>query len=166
MRLALCVFALSLLMISAGSIAASADEAAVRAVARQQADAWNQHDAAAYSALFTPDCDVINISGWWWKSRAEMQQKLTRAFSTVFAHSTLSFTDVQVKFLKPDVAVAHASWKMSGARMPPGMPAPDQGIQTLVMTRHHGKWLIAEFQNTLSKPEHPFPAAAGTAGSR
>ena len=110
MRLSLCVFALPLLTISAGSIAATADEAAVRAVALQQADAWNKHDAAAYSALFTPDCDVINISGWWWKSRAEMQQKLTRAFSTVFARSTLSFTDVEVKFLKPDVAVAHASW--------------------------------------------------------
>jgi len=71
---------LSLLMISAGSAAATADEAAIRAVALQQADAWNRHDAAAYSALFTPDCDVINISGWWWKSRAEMQGKLTRAF--------------------------------------------------------------------------------------
>jgi len=165
MRLPLFGFALSLLMISAGSTAATADEAAVRAVALQQADAWNKHDAMAYSALFTPDCDVINISGWWWKSRAEMQQKLTRAFSTVFAHSTLTFTDVQVKFLKPDVAVAHASWKMSGARMPPGMPAPDQGIQTLILTsQRDGKWLIAEFQNTLSKPEHPFPAAAATRG--
>jgi uncharacterized protein (TIGR02246 family) len=87
-----------------------------------------------------------------------MQQKLTRAFATVFAHSTLVFTDVQVKFLTPDVAIAHARWKMSGARMPPGMPTPDSGIQTLVLTRHAGKWLIAEFQNTLSKPVHPFPA--------
>ncbi|MGH8212156.1 MAG: SgcJ/EcaC family oxidoreductase, partial [Rhodanobacteraceae bacterium] len=103
------------------------------------------------------------IVGWWWKSRAEMQEKLARAFSSVFARSTLTFTDVQVKFLKPDVAVAHASWKMSGAQMPPGMPPPEEGIQTLVLTRQgDGKWLIAEFQNTLGKPEHPFPAAAAS----
>ena len=113
----------------------------------------------------SPDCDVINISGWWWKSRAEMQQKLTRAFSSVFARSKLTFTDVQVKFLEPGIAVAHASWKMSGARMPPDMPPPEAGIQTLVLTKQDdGKWLIAEFQNTLARPEHPFPAATATRG--
>jgi len=138
--------------------APSADEAAVRSVAMQQADAWNRHDAAAYSALFTSDCDVINVAGWWWKSRAEMQQKLARAFATVFAHSTLTFTDVQVKFLTPAIAVAHARWRMTGEQMPPGMPPPGTGIQTLVVTRHAGKWLIAEFQNTISQPERPFPA--------
>ncbi|HET9818044.1 MAG TPA: SgcJ/EcaC family oxidoreductase [Rhodanobacteraceae bacterium] len=141
------------------------DAAAVRAVVLQQADAWNRHDAAAYSALFTPDCDVVNIVGWWWKSRAEMQAKLTRAFSSVFRDSTLTFTDTQVKFLTPGIAVAHASWKMTGMRMPPGMPPPDQGIQTLVLTLHDGKWRIAEFQNTLSKPQHPFPTAPQTARS-
>ncbi|WHZ19308.1 MAG: hypothetical protein OJF55_001457 [Rhodanobacteraceae bacterium] len=136
--------------------------AAVRAVALQQADAWNRHDAAAYSTLFTADCDVVNVVGWWWKSRTEMQRKLTSAFSTVFRDSKLTFTDVQVKFLTPDVAIVHARWTMTGEHMPPGMPPPDQGIQTLVMTRHSGQWLIAVFQNTLSKPEHPFPAAASS----
>jgi uncharacterized protein (TIGR02246 family) len=66
----------------AGALAQDSDPSAVRDVAMQQADAWNRHDAAAYAALFTPDCDVVNVVGWWWKSRAEMQQKLTRAFAT------------------------------------------------------------------------------------
>ncbi|HET9835724.1 MAG TPA: SgcJ/EcaC family oxidoreductase [Rhodanobacteraceae bacterium] len=172
MRNALCrpVFLLLVALCPTGAIAHDSDQSAVRRVALQQADAWNRHDAAAYSALFTPDCDVVNVVGWWWKSRAEMQQKLTRAFASVFADSTLVFTDVQVKFLTPDIAIAHARWKMSGARMPPGMPPPQSGIQTLVLTRHAGKWLISEFQNTLGKPEHPFPArmppAAGSGGTR
>lgn len=51
---------------------------------------------------------------------------------------------------------------MTGARMPPGMPPPEAGIQTLVLTKHSGDWRIAEFQNTLGKPEHPFPVASGT----
>lgn len=155
----------------AGSLCAShayaragTDAAAVRAVVLRQADAWNRHDAAAYSALFTPDCDVVNIVGWWWQSRTEMQAKLTRAFSSVFRDSTLAFTDVQVKFLAPDVAVAHARWTMKGEKVPPGIPPPDAGIQTLVLTRHDGQWLIAEFQNTLSKPERPFPAASRAVG--
>jgi uncharacterized protein (TIGR02246 family) len=162
------VWAAWLLVAAVPCPAAGVDQQAVRAIVLRQAVAWNRHDAAAYSSLFTPDCDVVNIAGWWWKSRAEVHQKLARAFSGVFAHSTLTFTDVQVKFPGPDIAVAHAQWKMSGARMPPGMPAPDAGIQTLVLARQRdGKWLIAEFQNTLSRPEHPFPtpipAAPGSA---
>lgn len=133
------------------------EAAAVRHHVMQQAVAWNQHDAAAYAALFTSDCDVVNIVGWWWKSRAEMQQKLTRAFSTIFSHSHLSFSQVDVRFLTPTIAVAHARWSMHGEHMPPGIPAPDAGIQTLLLTRQDGHWLIAVFQNTLSKPEHPFP---------
>ncbi|HEX5489075.1 MAG TPA: SgcJ/EcaC family oxidoreductase [Rhodanobacteraceae bacterium] len=160
LRVAMTAFALAGALFASHAYARDAtDAAAVRAVVLQQADAWNRHDAAAYSALFTPDCDVVNIVGWWWKSRAEMQAKLTRAFSSVFRDSTLTFRDAQVKFLTPDVAVAHARWTMTGAKMPPGMPPPGAGIQTLVLRLHDGKWRIAEFQNTLSKPQHPFPAA-------
>jgi uncharacterized protein (TIGR02246 family) len=108
--------------------------------------------------------DVVNIVGWWWKSRAEMQAKLTRAFSSVFRESTLGFTDVRVRFIAPDVAVARARWTMTGEKMPPGMPPPDQGIQTLVLVQRDGRWQIAAFQNTLGKPEHPFPAGSA-AGS-
>lgn len=139
------------------------DAQAVRAVAVQQAVAWNRHDAAAYSALFTEDCDVVNVVGWRWASRAEMQRKLTRAFASVFRDSRLTFTDVSVRFLEPGIAVAHARWTMVGARMPPGMPVPEAGIQTLVLTRHAGTWRIAVFQNTLGRPELPFPAASGSA---
>jgi uncharacterized protein (TIGR02246 family) len=146
------------------ALALAPDTAAVRSVVLQQADAWNRHDATAYSALFTPDCDVVNVAGWWWKSRAEMQQKLARAFATVFAHSTLAFGEVQVRFLTPDIAIAHARWNMIGEQMPPGMPPPGAGIQTLVVTRHAGKWLIAEFQNTISQPERPFPARRAASG--
>lgn len=153
------LIAASFLFAPGANASEATDAAAVRAVAVQQAEAWNRHDAAAYSALFTPECDVVNIIGWWWKSRVEMQQKLARGFTSVFHDSTLTFTDVQVKMLKPDVAVVHARWTMTGAKMPPGMPPPEAGIQTLVMTRHAHQWRIAAFQNTLSKPEHPFPPA-------
>ena len=166
LHVAVAAFALAgTLFASHADARAATDAAAVRAVVLQQAVAWNRHDAKAYSALFTPDCDVVNVVGWWWKSRAEMQAKLTRAFSSVFRDSTLTFTDVQVRFLARDIAVAHARWTMTGEKTPSGMPPPNQGIQTLVLIRHDGAWRIAEFQNTLSKPEHPFPTAPQAARS-
>jgi uncharacterized protein (TIGR02246 family) len=138
--------------------AQTSDETEIRAVATRQGDTWSRHDAAGYAALFTEDCNVVNVLGWWWKGRSELESKLTAAFAFVFRESQLTITDVQVHFLKPDVAVAHAHWTMTGARNPAsGASEPSAGIQTLVFTKTSGHWLIAEFQNTNGIPERPFP---------
>jgi len=141
---------------SVGS-AQSVDEADIRNVQVRQADAWNRHDAPAYAALFTEDGDVVNIVGWWWKGRAEIERKLTAAFAFVFRESTMSITDVSTRFLSPDIAVTHVRWTMIGAKTPPGLPEPREGIQLQILKKSGGKWLIASFQNTISIPERPFP---------
>lgn len=137
--------------------AQSVDEAEIRNVQVRQADTWNRHDAPAYAALFTEDGDVVNIVGWWWKGRAEIKRKLTAAFAFAFRESTMSITDVSTRFLSPDIAVTHVRWTMTGAKPPPGLPEPREGIQLQVLKRSGGKWLIASFQNTISVPERPFP---------
>lgn len=142
-----------------GDAAPRSDEADIRAVVTRQGEAWTRHDAKAYAALFTEDCDVVNVVGWWWKGRAELEQKLGAAFTVVFRESQLTIAEVQVRFLSPEIALAHARWTMSGARTPPGMPEPREGIQTLVLSKTAGQWLIAGLQNTLSLPERPFPTA-------
>ena len=133
------------------------DEAEIRRLQRRQQEAWNQHDAKAYASLFTEGGDVVNVVGWWWKGRAEIEKKLTDAYAFVFKESTLTVTDVQFKFLTPEIAVAHVRWTMTGARTPKGIPEPQQGIQIQVLQKQAGKWLIASFQNTNSIPERPFP---------
>ena len=141
----------------------SADDAAIRTLERRQQEAWNRHDAKAYADLFTEDGDVVNVVGWRWKGRAEIEKKLAAGYVYVFRDSTLTITDVDVKFLSPQVAVAHVRWTMVGAKTPPGIPEPRQGIQTQVLQKHEGKWLIAAFQNTNGMPERPFPTGPLTA---
>jgi uncharacterized protein (TIGR02246 family) len=135
----------------------SQDEAEIRNVETRQQEAWNHHDAKAYANLFTADGEVVNVVGWWWKGRAEIEKKLTDAYAFVFRESALTISDVQVKFLTPEIAVAHVKWTMVGARTPKGIPQPQQGIQIQVLQKQAGKWLIASFQNTNSIPERPFP---------
>ena len=157
--LAACILAASLFVSSPATVRGdpTADEAAVRHVVQeQQAAAWNRHDAEAYADLFAVDGDVVNVLGWWWKGRSEIQLKLTAAFASAFKASTLTITDVQVRFLASDVAIAHVRWTMVGAKMPPTIPEPRQGIQTITLTKRSGTWLIAAFQNTIGVPEAHF----------
>jgi uncharacterized protein (TIGR02246 family) len=137
---------------------AQADEKQIREVETRQAIAWNHHDGAEYAALFTPNGDVVNVVGWQWKGRAEIASKLQAGFAFVFHESVLTITDVQVRFLSPDIAVAHVKWTMVGARTPPSIPEPREGIQLQILRRVRGSWLIDSFQNTNSLPERPFPA--------
>jgi len=146
-----------LLPISIFAADQSADEAAIRALEARQPEAWNHHDAKAYASLFTDVGDCVNIVGWWWKGRAEIEKKLTDAYVYVFKESTLTITNVDIRLLTSDVAVAHVRWTLTGARTPSGLPVPQQGIQTHVLQKQNGQWLIAAFQNTLSVPEMPFP---------
>src|SRR5438876_4592487 len=150
-----------LIMASAGVVAAAdrhAEESAIRDVVQtRQQQAWNQHDAKAYAALFAEDGDLVNVVGWWWKGRAEIERKLTDAFAFVFRESSLTITQVDTRFLMPEVAGAHVRWTMTGAKTPPMIPEPREGLQTLVLQKLGGKWMIAAFQNTNYRPEVPFP---------
>jgi uncharacterized protein (TIGR02246 family) len=120
------------------SAATSDDENSIRQLQTSQADAWNRHDAAAYAALFTEDGDCVNVVGWWWKGRAQIESKLKAAFAFVFHESQLTITETAVRLLSPTIAIAHVSWTMTGAKTPPGIPEPRQGIEIQVLQKKSG----------------------------
>ena len=146
-----------------GMAAPTTDEDAIRDVEHRQELAWNRHDAGDYANLFAEDGDVVNVLGWWWQGRSEVQAKLSDAFAWVFRDSTLTIHEVHIRFLDPATAVVHVPWTLDGAKVPPGAPAPPrQGIQLQVLRKVEGQWLIASFQNTNSVPETPFPKGPPT----
>jgi uncharacterized protein (TIGR02246 family) len=137
------------------------DESEIRQLQSRQQDAWNRHDAKAYAALFTEDGDVVNVVGWRWRGQGEIERQLTAAYVVVFHESRLTITDVEIGFLARDIAIAHVRWTMEGAKTPPSIPEPKQGIQIQVLHKRRGAWRIAAFQNTNSLPEVPFPTVGG-----
>ena len=154
-----CIGVLSLSGVAAGQ---DTDATQIGNLQTRQADAWNRHDATAYANLFTRDGEVVNVVGWWWKDRAQIESRLTDAFAFVFRDSKMTITSVETKHLTRDLAIAHVLWTMTGARTPPGMPEPRQGIQVQVLKKVRGNWLIYSFQNTNSIPERPFPKGPPT----
>ena len=147
------VFALALTPI-ARCDSPQAETTAIRELEKQQEDAWNRHDARAYANLFTEEGDCVNVVGWWWKGRAEIEKKLTAAYAFVFRESVLTISDVDVRFPAPEIAIAHVRWSMVGAKTPPNYPKVQQGIQTQLLQKQNGRWLIAAFQNTNAIPRH------------
>ena len=137
----------------------SPDEAEIHRVETGFEQAWNRHDMKAWANLFAEDADFVNVAGWWWKGRAEIEQKHAGAHAFLFRESTLTIDEVHTRFLTPEIAVVHVLWSLAGHKNPDGTPGqPRKGVFTQVLQKQNGKWLIAAAQNTDSRPEVPMPA--------
>lgn len=135
------------------------DDARIRAVQTAMQEAWNRHDAKAFGELCVDDIDFVNALGWWWKGRAQVDQKHTEVHAFVFRDSILTNDDVQIRFLSPEIAVAHVRWSVIGHRTPDGTTGqPRRGIIIEVLHKQAGTWQMVAFQNTDSVPERTLPA--------
>jgi uncharacterized protein (TIGR02246 family) len=136
----------------------SPDETEIRRVELGLQEAWNHHDMKAWADLFTEDADFVNVAGWWWRGRAEIEKKHTEIHAYIFRDSTLTIDEVDTRFLTPEIAIVHSLWSLTGNRNPDGSDGqPRKGIFTQVLQKQNGKWLIAAAQNTDSRPEVPMP---------
>jgi uncharacterized protein (TIGR02246 family) len=149
--------ALSAGVLSIVCLAASdaAQDAGPEALVKGFVQAWNTHDMKAFAALFTEDADFVNVAGAWWKGRAEIQAKLEERHATRFKATTLTATGTTVRLPRPDVAVVHLSWELTGALDREGKPAPSRrGVLQILGIKEADRWRITAAQNTnASEPQ-------------
>ena len=125
---------------------AAQDEAAIRAAIRNVQDAWNAHDGKAFAAPFAADADYVVVNGTYLKGRDVIEQGHTQIFSTIYQDSRNVATVRSVRFIRPDVAVAHVEWNLEFKAG--GETRKARAINAMVFTREDGRWSIAAFQNT------------------
>ncbi len=126
-----------------------ADETAVRNVPQAFAAAWAKHDGHQLARIMSEDVDFVNVGGDWLHGRTDFELYHARLLSGRFKDSTLMPLDTAVRFLRPDVAFLHWSWKIQGDRNEDGTARrPRFGIFTMVVEKLGGEWLIVEAQNT------------------
>jgi uncharacterized protein (TIGR02246 family) len=117
------------------------------------AESWNAHDMKAFGNLFTEDADFVNVAGTWWKGRAEIQAKHEAGHALRYKASSLVTSGATVRQLRPDVALVHVRWTLSGAVDAEGKAAPvRQGILQIVGVKQPDGWRIASGQNTNQAP--------------
>ena len=124
----------------------SADEAAIRQAVQQVQDGWNAHDAKDAALSYAPDADYINVNGAHRKGREAIEKGYAAIFSTIYKESRNSGTIKSIRFLRPDVALAHVAWDLEWTVG--GETRKGHAISTMVLTKGGGKWSIAAFQNT------------------
>jgi uncharacterized protein (TIGR02246 family) len=129
------------------------DEDAIKQLIRSMTEAFNQHDAPALARLYTANADLVTVYGTWLQGTATIERGLEAFFQTIMKEGTLKTLDVQVRFLKPDVAIAHVTNELRGEVSANGQQLPpQQELSIRVCVKENGIWRVAAFHNTIKRP--------------
>lgn len=126
--------------------APSSDEPHIQALYRALLDSWNRRSASDFAALFAEDANVVGFDGSQIDGRMAIESQIGQIFAD---HQTAAYVGSirEVRLLRQDVAILRAVVGM----VPPGQadinPAVN-AIQSLVATKHDGRWRVTLFQNT------------------
>lgn len=130
------------------STSGARDEEEIRKVLADFVEAWNKHDAKAFSMVFAEDADFTNVRGTSASGRAEIEKFHASLFATRFKDTNQKMTKTKIRFIRPDVAAVDAWWEMTGAKGPEGQDVPlRKGLLNFVMTKAGDKWRITVMHN-------------------
>ena len=101
------------------------------------------------SSLVAEDVRFVNVAGVVLTGCGEFEALQTRTHAMQFKESVRTVTGTDIKFLTPDIAVAHVRWGMRGDKDPDGTPRrPRKGVMMQVLMKRDGKWAVVAAQNT------------------
>jgi ketosteroid isomerase-like protein len=139
----------------------SPEEAVTRALGCF-ADSWHRHDMTTFGECFAVDADFVNVTAQWWKGRPAIQKNHAFLHGTIdvsdtadvtvaprshgiFKASTLTFTSTAMRVARPDLAIARASWRMTGDTR---IQEARSGVMMVVIANDGGHWKLLAVQNT------------------
>ena len=126
------------------------NEEAIKKVIAGTTEAFNKHDAKAFARFYTADAELVTVRGERMKGAAEIEKGLASIFATRATAATLKTFDVSIRFIKPDVAVAHVTNEMSGVINTEGQKIPShRELSIRVLVKDKGIWRVTAFHNTI-----------------
>lgn len=133
---------------AAKSTSSAKDEEEIRKVLADFVEAWNKHDAKAFSMVFAEDADFTNVRGTSASGRAEIEKFHAPLFATRFKGTSQKMAKTKIRFIRPDVAAVDAWWEMTGVKGPEGQDIPlRRGLLNFIMTKEGDGWRIMVMHN-------------------
>jgi uncharacterized protein (TIGR02246 family) len=125
------------------------DEAAIRQAVATMTTAFNTRDDQVTASLTTTDADFVTVTGNWSKGSADYLAARRGRFATALRNASIQVVDIKIRFLRPDVALAHVIQESHGMLDSDGKELPPHRELSLrVFVQEHGKWLMTAFHNT------------------
>jgi uncharacterized protein (TIGR02246 family) len=131
------------------------DESAIQQVLSGIDEAWNQGDAKTLASYFTPEAELIDVTGTVHGGRNAIERRNAILLGDMLNGSHLTQELKSIKFLRPDVALVDTDAQLYGYKsLPKGLPAT--GAVVTAKVRHvmvyDGKWWIVASQFTYVAP--------------
>jgi uncharacterized protein (TIGR02246 family) len=130
---------------------ATVEEAELRTYLLEIIERFNRHEVRpATSPGFTPDADFVNVEGRWMRGADEIRRVHSAAAKEWLKDAHIKLIELEIRFLRPDVAIVHQLHEITGSRRPDGTSLPPhQQISTRVLIREGGGWVTTAFQNNI-----------------
>jgi uncharacterized protein (TIGR02246 family) len=129
---------------------AEADKAAIRAVIASMEAAWNRGDFRGYMAGFKyPDVVFVSRGAFQKDWQGTLDHYIRDYGGAPERRGRLHFSDIRIELLAPDAAQLIGRYRLEGGGR------PQDGINTRLMRKVDGKWVIA--LNHVSSREPPLP---------
>lgn len=129
--------------------AARNEENAVTQAIRDMVDAWSLRDGTRFAQAFDDETEFINMRGERTRGRPQLAHFAAPVFEASLKESRLELPEIQVRFIRPDVASATARWVLGQPQTEPaGATSQRQGWMHFILTQAQGRWVIAEMHTT------------------
>lgn len=137
----------SLVLLTA-SVSQTTEELRIKKALGDFIEAWNKHDAKAFSMVFAEDADFTNVGGKSKHGRNEIEEHHEPGFKTKWKDSYQKITQIKIRFINTDVAAVDAWWELTGIKGPEGQDMPPRkGLLNFIMTKNNDTWLITVMHN-------------------
>lgn len=133
--------------VSPANLAPDLDEQAIRDVVAQQVEAWNHHDAPAWSAAFAVDGEFTSAQGATTRGREAIAALQSALFAGALRESYLRSDEVDVRLLGREVAIVEAASTLAGVPFPvPYGPSRGRYRSLVVLQKDSGRWNVVAMQ--------------------
>jgi len=127
----------------------------IPALVQAYVDAWNQHDADKFAAVFSEDADVTNAQGQTLHGRAAVHDQHKKMFQGRFRSTHRTADAPRLRVLASDLVAVDVPMRLAGLTGPDGSARPDRPVLAVWIAQHgpNGWSIVVAHESNLPSPQ-------------